>query len=53
MEQMTLPVAEAAECDSCECVSGDGLPPSVEECCCGCHDSSRLYAGMTPWRAEE
>lgn len=53
MEQLPLPVAQAGECETCGCVAGDGLPPSVGECSCGCHDSSRLYAGYVPWSSEE
>lgn len=39
-------------CFLCECVSGYGRPPSVQECSCRCHDTSRWIWQMKPWRSE-
>jgi len=55
-EQKKLPVRRNdishIVCGSCECVSGYGLPPSVQECPCVCHDTARRWWNLWPWRAE-
>jgi hypothetical protein len=38
-------------CEPCGCVSGYGLPPSVQECPCVCHDTARLWWQVKPYRA--
>jgi hypothetical protein len=55
-EQKKLPTRQTKlstiVCPSCDCVSGYGLPPSVEECPCICHDTARLWWSIRPWRLE-
>lgn len=40
-----------ADCGRCSCPNSYEQPPAVQECPCGCHDSSRALWKMNPWHA--